>query len=277
MTNPMTRRELRELEKAKAPNDERTPSLIEHQVQDHDLIQDHNNSTASHASRQVDAPELSRRQMREKGLLGTPAQDSGPQHAARPEANPSATPPKPEIKDSAHLPTRPTRPTRRGSRESTTAHVEPTLAAPVDDSAELSSIEAPEEPLFTGTNLLAEPSTQSIILESTTEAISLPLDTGEIFTTGSISIVSDPATGTQTAGFDLDGITEDQDSVFGVVSTVSPISAMDLIDQRSPMGVVPQSVLRRGWWKPWALTVCALVLAIAAILATITILGAIGG
>jgi hypothetical protein len=151
------------------------------------------------------------------------------------------------------------------------------VAGPVDDSSALSSIEAPEEPLFTGTNLLAEPSTQSIILEWTTEAISLPMDTGEIFTTGSISIVSDPATGAQTAGFDLDGITEDQDSVLGFVSTVSPISAMALIDQRSSMGVVPQSVLRRGWWKPWALTACALVLAIAAILATITILGAIGG
>ena len=110
-----------------------------------------------------------------------------------------------------------------------------------------------------------------------TEAISLPMDTGEIFTTGSISIVSDPATGAHTAGFDLDGISQGQESVFGVVSTVSPISALDLIDQRSSIGVVPQSVLRRGWWKPWALAVCALVLAITAILASITILGAIGG
>lgn len=271
MTTSMTRRELRQLERAEAPSDEGTPNHIQHQVQNHVLVQDHRNSSASHTSRHADTPDLSRRQRREKGLLGTPAQDSGPQQAALPEAESTAIPPKSESTNSPHLTT------RRGSRESIAAHVEPTVAGPVDDSSALSSIEAPEEPLFTGTNLLAEPSTQSIILEWTTEAISLPMDTGEIFTTGSISIVSDPATGAQTAGFDLDGITEDQDSVLGFVSTVSPISAMALIDQRSSMGVVPQSVLRRGWWKPWALTACALVLAIAAILATITILGAIGG
>ena len=271
MTISMTRRELRELERAEAPSEERTQNPIEHQMQDHVLIQDHSNSSASHTSRHADTADLSRRQRREKGLLGTPAQDRGPQHAALPEAESSAIPPKSESTNSPHLTT------RRGSRESIAADAEPSVSEPVDDSSGLSSIEAPEEPLFTGTNLLAEPSTQSIILQSTTEAISLPMDTGEIFTTGSISIVSDPATATHTAGFDLDGITEDQESIFGVVSTVSPISAMDFIDQRSSMGVVPQSVLRRGWWKPWALAVCALVLAIAAILATITILGAIGG
>lgn len=274
MTTSMTRRELRQLERAEAPSDEGTPNPIMHQVQNHVLTKDHSHSTASHASLQVDQSEFSRRQLREKGLLSSPAQGSSPQRASDPEAKLPVSAPKSESTDSAHLTTRPT---RRDFRESIAAHVEPAVAGPVDDSSALSSIEAPEEPLFTGTNLLAEPSTQSIILEWTTEAISLPMDTGEIFTTGSISIVSDPATGAQTAGFDLDGITEDQDSVLGFVSTVSPISAMALIDQRSSMGVVPQSVLRRGWWKPWALTACALVLAIAAILATITILGAIGG
>ena len=58
---------------------------------------------------------------------------------------------------------------------------------------------------------------------------------------------------------------------------VDPISAMDLIDRRTTVGVVPQSVLRRGWWKSWAVALSALVLSIAAILASITILGAIGG
>jgi hypothetical protein len=205
--------------------------------------------------------------MREQGLLDSSAQNSKPNlfRGVNSEAPAHAKAAGFQL------------PSRRSLRDSSASVVEDSAVASVEDHSMLSAIEAPEEQLFTGVNLFAEPSTQSIILEGMTEAISLPMDTGEIFTTGSISIVSDPATGAHTAGFDLDGISQDQESVFGVVSTVSPISALDLIDQRASIGVVPQSVLRRGWWKPWALAVCALVLAIAAILASITILGAIGG
>jgi hypothetical protein len=205
--------------------------------------------------------------MREQGLFGSSAQHNKPSlfRGANSEI--------PALEKVAGVQS----PSRRSLRDTSSSAVEDSAVASVEDHSRLSAIEAPEEQLFTGANLFAEPSTQSIVLEGMTEAISLPMDTGEIFTTGSISIVSDPSAGAHTAGFDLDGISQDQESVFGVVSTVSPISALDLIDQRSSTGVVPQSVLRRGWWKPWALAVCALVLAIAAILASITILGAIGG
>jgi len=142
-------------------------------------------------------------------------------------------------------------------------------------------LEAPEIDYsadFTGNTLLAEPSTQSIVLDVAPEAISLPLDTGEIVTTGSISILAEPATGSITGG--LDGLALDQaglnDAVTGVISIVEPVSALDVINERVNVGVVPSSVLRRGWWQPWALGALGIALTIATILAAITILEAIG-
>jgi hypothetical protein len=134
-------------------------------------------------------------------------------------------------------------------------------------------IEIPEDG-FRGANYLGEPSTQSILLDVAPEAIELPLDTGEIFTTGSIAILPE-APGTSTGG--LDGIDQDyEEAVTGVISIVDPVSALDLIDDRSPLGVVPAGVLRRGWWRPWAVGALSLVMAIAAILASITIFNALG-
>lgn len=131
---------------------------------------------------------------------------------------------------------------------------------------------------FTGTNLLAEPSTQSIVLDVAPEAIALPIETGEIAITGSITVLTDPNTGSMTAG--LDGIDLDnadrQDAVTGVISIVEPISALDIINSRVNVGVVPKSVLRKGWWRPWAMGVAGVIMAVAAILATITILNALG-
>lgn len=131
---------------------------------------------------------------------------------------------------------------------------------------------------FTGNNLLAEPSTQSIVLEVAPEAIALPIETGEIAVTGSIAVLAEPTTGSITGG--LDGIELDdadrQDAVTGVISIVEPISALDVINARVNVGVVPKSVLRKGWWRPWAIAVAALVMTISAILATVTILNAIG-
>ena len=131
---------------------------------------------------------------------------------------------------------------------------------------------------FTGTNLLAEPSTQSIVLEVAPEAIALPIETGEIAITGSITVLTDPNTGSMTAG--LDGIELDnadrQDAVTGVISIVEPVSALDIINQRVNLGVVPKSVLRKGWWRPWVMGAAGVVMAVAAILATITILNALG-
>ena len=55
-----------------------------------------------------------------------------------------------------------------------------------------------------------------------------------------------------------------------------PVSALDIINQRVNVGVVPKSVLRKGWWRPWAMGVAGVIMAVAAILATITILNALG-
>ncbi len=139
-----------------------------------------------------------------------------------------------------------------------------------------------EDPVadFTGANLLAEPSTQSIVLDIAPEAIAIPLETGEISSSssGSIEIIAEPLTGANTAG--LDGVELDQidtmDAVTGVISIVEPVSAIELINQRSTLGVVPEAVLKKGWWQPWAIAGLGGVLVIVTIYAAITIITALG-
>ena len=198
--------------------------------------------------------------------------------------------------------------TRRELRElerqggSAVVSAEPVISKPVTDSVEITlpDVEVEDEKVasaeleqivvsdfssldlppadFTGTNLLAEPSTQSIVLDVAPEAIALPIETGEIAITGSITVLTDQNTGSLTAG--LDGIDLDnadrQDAVTGVISIVEPVSALDIINSRVNVGVVPKSVLRKGWWRPWAMGVAGVIMAVAAILATITILNALG-
>jgi hypothetical protein len=131
---------------------------------------------------------------------------------------------------------------------------------------------------FTGNNLFAEPSTQSIVLDVAPEAIALPIETGEIAVTGSIAVLTEPTTGSITGG--LDGIDLDnadrQDAVTGVISIVEPVSALDVINARVNVGVVPKSVLRKGWWRPWVIAIASILMAVAAIIATVTILNALG-
>lgn len=134
-------------------------------------------------------------------------------------------------------------------------------------------VEIPEDGLR-GANYLGEPSTQSIVLEIAPEALSLSVSTGEVFTTGSIAILPD-TTGATTGT--LDGLDLDQEeAVTGVISVVDPVSARDLIDERSPLGVVPSNVLRKGWWRPWVVGAFSLAMAVTAILASITIFNALG-
>ena len=159
--------------------------------------------------------------------------------------------------------------TRRAQRE---AAPEPRVEQSTDF-MEAVDVEIPEDGLR-GANYLGEPSTQSIVLEVAPEAISLATDTGEVFTTGSIAILPD-TTGSTTGA--LDGIDLDsEEAVTGIISVVDPVSARDLIDQRSPLGVVPSSVLRKGWWRPWVVGALSIAMAIAAILASITIFDALG-
>ncbi len=132
---------------------------------------------------------------------------------------------------------------------------------------------------FSGQNLIAEPTSASIVLERAPEAISIPIDTAEIAITGSISVVTDPITSPNSTTFDgleIDQISLSDDAVTGVMSVVEPISALDLIEQRADDGVVPSAVLRKGWWKPWTIGIGAVLLIAAAALAILLILNAVG-
>jgi hypothetical protein len=157
------------------------------------------------------------------------------------------------------------------------SEMEPIEVVHQELSLELSDVQVPEVEIpsvdFNGTNLFAEPSTQSIVLDIAPEAISLPIETGEITITGSITVLSDTSSNVITDS--LDGMALDnadrQDAVTGIISIVEPVSALDLIGSRVSVGVVPQAVLRKGWWRKWALGVIALGMVIAAIIATITI------
>lgn len=148
----------------------------------------------------------------------------------------------------------------------------PVVAEPI--SLEAPIVEIPEDG-FRGANYLGEPSTQSIMLEIAPEAIALPIETGEIVTTGSIAILPEVSSAT-TGGFDGPELDVTEDAVTGVLSVVDPVSAQALIDERSGFGVVPEGVLRKGWWRPWVVGAISIAMAIAAILASITIFNALG-
>ncbi|MFM1994088.1 MAG: hypothetical protein RL537_777 [Actinomycetota bacterium] len=191
----------------------------------------------------VDLKNLTRRQMKEMGIFDNPEKVlSAP---AVPISEPST--PKLEV-------------------------VSQPLPLPVPD------IEFPKTD-FNEQNFLAEPTTASIVLERAPEAIVLPIDTGEIAITNSIQVVTDPIASATTGNFDgveLDQIILSDDAVTGVISVVEPISALDLIDQRAASGVVPSSVLSRGWWKPWAIGIGAILMTVAAVLAIFFMLNAVG-
>ncbi len=260
--------------------------------------------------------QLTRRQLRELERSGQlPVPTFEPELTQQPSYEPEAVVievPSPLTEEAGfEPPVAPSAPiglTRRELRElerqgkSPAAAIEPEIARPATDSVEITlpDVEVEDEGAasaeleqivesdfsaldlppadFTGTNLLAEPSTQSIVLEVAPEAIALPIETGEIAITGSITVLTDPNTGSLTAG--LDGIELDnadrQDAVTGVISIVEPVSALDIINQRLNVGVVPKSVLRKGWWRPWVMGIAGVIMTVAAIVATITILNALG-
>lgn len=223
----------------------------------------------------------SRRQLREAQPVAQPHVNSTVQEELPVE---SATPPqeapvaelpkyvKPEPIAPRRLAPVPPVGSRRALRE-TSAAVPPVRPEPLE-AIEPIEVEIPEDG-FRGANYLGEPSTQSIMLEIAPEAIALPLDTGEVFTTGSIAILPE-APGPSTGGLDGAELDTTEDAVTGVLSIVDPVSAKTLIDERSPLGVVPEGVLRKGWWRPWVVGFISVAMALAAIFASITILNALG-
>ncbi len=201
----------------------------------------------------IDISKLTRRQMKELGIF------DNPETVLAPTSSPIAIP----------VPTSPV---------SSTPSAVMVEAPPSPVSIAVPEFEIPKAD-FTEQNYLAEPTTASIVLERAPEAIVLPIDTGEIAITNSIQVVTDPITSPTTGNFDgseLDQIILSDDAVTGVISVVEPISALDLIDQRAGSGVVPASVLSKGWWKPWAIGIGAILLTVAAVLSIILMLNAVG-
>ena len=259
MTEQLTRRQLRELERTgQLPPAAIEPEpVVEEFVTDFEAPQTVPSFSAETSQPQAAAPiGLTRRELRELERSGKLPEVQAPTEEARPATDSvEITLPDVEVED----------------EKIASAELEQIVVS------DFSALDLPPAD-FTGTNLLAEPSTQSIVLDVAPEAIALPIETGEIAITGSITVLTDPTTGSMTGG--LDGIELDnadrQDAVTGVISIVEPVSALDIINQRVNVGVVPKSVLRKGWWRPWAMGVAGLVMAVAAILATITILNALG-
>ncbi len=259
MTEQLTRRQLRELERT----GQRPPAAIEPEPVVKEFVAVFEApQTVPGYSRQISQPQaaapvgLTRRELRELERSGKLPEVQAPTEEARPATDSvEITLPDVEVED----------------EKIASAELEQIVVS------DFSALDLPPAD-FTGTNLLAEPSTQSIVLDVAPEAIALPIETGEIAITGSITVLTDPTTGSMTGG--LDGIELDnadrQDAVTGVISIVEPVSALDIINQRVNVGVVPKSVLRKGWWRPWVMGVAGLVMAVAAILATITILNALG-
>ena len=241
MTEQLTRRQMREAERGGAPA----------QIQPVEPAVSATTVAPTQEAPQTTAG-LTRRQLRERGLLAAPSAE--PKRELRPDAKQSSAPPVGS---------------RRQLREAGSSAQAPVIEAP--------EIEIPE-PEFNGNNLLAEPSTESIILDRAPEAIELPISTGEIAVTGSIQVITDSMSQVATSSTDAIDLDEElaEDAVTGVLSVVEPVSALDLIGERSSTGVVPTSALTRGRWKPLGFAVGSVILGAAAIWATVTIIGAAG-
>lgn len=119
--------------------------------------------------------------------------------------------------------------------------------------------EAAAEPVdFQGKNLLAEPSTQSIVLDVIPDAVTMPINLStDGLATGSISIIPEQSVSDVTGA--IAGIKTDEstlkDTVTGAVSVIEPVSALAVIAERRHHAVLPMTSLRRGWWQPYAVAV----------------------
>lgn len=120
------------------------------------------------------------------------------------------------------------------------------------------STETSESVDFIGKNLLAEPSTQSIVLDVIPDAVTMPINlAADSLTTGSISIIPEQSVSDVTGA--IAGIKADEstlkDTVTGAVSVIEPVSALAVIAERRHHAVLPMTSLRRGWWQPYAVAV----------------------
>lgn len=260
MTEFLTRREMREAERTGEPAVQSFEPAVEPVPPAIDLESVVEVVVPSPAPATIVQPLLSRREMRLAEAAGQQLPEQRPQESEAADYSERViSEPIPVLVPEVIL----------AAIEEATAETE----IPIVNSSREISIED-----FTGSNLLAEPSTQSIVLDIAPEAISLPLDTMDGVSTGSISILPDPNTGTLTGA--LDGLIVDSadrlDAVTGLITMVDPVSAMDVINQRVTMAVVPDDALRKNWWQAWAYGALGVGLAVATIVATIAIISAVG-
>lgn len=111
---------------------------------------------------------------------------------------------------------------------------------------------------FSGTNLMAEPSTRSIVLDVIPDAVTMPINlASDTIITGSINVVPEQTVSDVTGA--IAGVQTDEstlkDTVTGAISVIEPVSALEVIAQRQHHSVLPMSTLRRGWWQPYAVAI----------------------
>ena len=207
---------------------------------------------------------LSRRELRERERSGTVSRirnvvavpdstDSAVEAASAPEAASVAVPPK--------------------QTEVSTPQV---VLPEVSLGSQVSVVERPEfsDPVFS-----AEPSTNSIVLDRIPDAVGVPIEvTGEIITTGSIAILTEPVNTVLTGPLDdraLDSISANE-AVTGAITVVEPVSALQVIKNRPVQSVLPVRSLRSGWWKPLLLAAATLAMVAAAVTAALVIINTLG-
>ncbi len=142
-----------------------------------------------------------------------------------------------------------------------------------------SQVSVVERPSFADPVYAAEPSTNSIVLDRIPDAVGVPIEvTGEIITTGSIAILTEPVNTVLTGPLDdraLDSISAN-DAVTGAITIVEPVSALEVIKSRPNQSVLPERSLRTGWWKPLLLAVATLAMVAAAVAAAFVIINTLG-
>ena len=142
-----------------------------------------------------------------------------------------------------------------------------------------SQVSVVEQPAFADPIFSAEPSTNSIVLDRIPDAVGVPIEvTGEIITTGSIAILTEPVNTVLTGPLDdraLDSISAN-DAVTGAITVVEPVSALQVIKNRPIQSVLPVRGLRSGWWKPVLLAAATIAMVAAAVAAALVIINTLG-
>lgn len=204
---------------------------------------------------------LTRRELRERERAGQPS----------------------SIRDSAELRTTPAESVSPAPGLQAAVPEEPSVtssSSPVLPAVSLSAqVNVVEQTAFADPVYMAEPSTNSIVLDRIPDAVGIPLEVaGEVIATGSIAILTEPVDTVLTGPLDdraLDSISAN-DAVTGAITIVEPVSALEVIKNRPSQSVLPVRSLKSGWWKPVLLAVATLVMIAAAIVAALVIINTLG-